>query len=338
MGLYLTGVPAFKPILGEPPTNSAAHAAGIRAGEIVTRIGGERIESWQDMHWRVLREGIDAERLELETRDAAGHLYFRTLDLSVVADADRENRLLETLGLMRFMPEIAPVVGELLPHGRAASAGLQSGDRILAVDGQAVARWDQLVQYVRQAPARKIELTVERDRRSMLIVVTPDASTEAGQTVGKIGAGPRIPTGTFEALQTQMRYPLGAAFVHAVDKTWELSSFSLEMLGRMVIGQVSLKNISGPVTIADYAGQSARSSLNSFIAFLALISISLGVLNLLPIPLLDGGHLLYYLAEIMTGRPVPERIQEIGQKVGMALLGVLMFLALFNDFQRLLTQ
>ena len=337
-GLYLTGVPALKPILGEPPANSAAQAAGIRNGETVMRIDGETIESWQDLHWLVLREGIDAEQLKLETQDATGHLYFRILDLSALSSADKENRLLEAVGLVRYMPDIAPVIGELLPQGQAAHAGLVPGDRILAVDHNAITRWEQLVQHIRQSPAHKIELTVARGNRVLHLEVTPSASTESGQTIGKIGAAPSIPPGTFDAIQTQMRYSLGAALAHAVGKTWELSSFSLEMLGRMVIGQVSLKNISGPVTIADYAGQSARSSAGSFIAFLAHVSISLGVLNLLPIPLLDGGHLLYYLAEIVTGRPVPERVQEIGQKVGMALLGVLMFLALFNDFQRLLTQ
>lgn len=336
--LYLTGVPALKPILGEPPAQSAAQSAGIGKGETVVRLAGETVESWQDLQWLVLRKGIDAERLELETQDAAGHLYFRTLDLGSISSADKEDRLLEAIGLVRYMPSIAPVIGEVMPQGQAASAGLQSGDRILAVDGQEISSWDQLVRHIRGSPGRKIEFTVERGNQALRIAVTPAANTESGQAIGKIGAAPRIPAGTFEALQTQVHYPPGAALMHALGKTWDLSSFSLEMLGRMVIGQVSLKNISGPITIADYAGQSARTGTSSFIVFLALVSISLGVLNLLPIPLLDGGHLLYYLAEIVTGRPVPERIQEIGQKVGMALLGVLMFLALFNDFQRLLTQ
>lgn len=337
-GLNLSGVPALKPILGEPPANSIAYLAGIRGGETVLRIEGEAVESWQDLHWLALRQGINADRLDLETRDAAGHLLFRSLNLGSLPAADKEARLIEAAGLVRYLPPIPPVIGELIPQGQAARAGLMPGDRVRSVDGLGIARWEELVQHVRQSPARRIALLIERDGRTQHIDVTPAATNEAGQSIGKIGAAPQIPPGTFEALQTQVNYPLGTALFRAVAKTWELSSFSLEMLGRMIVGQVSVKNISGPITIADYAGQSARSSMSSFIAFLALISISLGVLNLLPIPLLDGGHLLYYLAEIMTGRPVPERVQEIGQKVGMALLGVLMFFALFNDFQRLLTQ
>lgn len=337
-GLYLSGVPAFKPILGEPPAKSIAYLAGIRNGETVLRIAGETVESWQDLHWLALRQGIHADRLDLETRDAAGHLFFRSLDLGGLPSADKEARLIEAVGLVRYMPAMAPVIGEVVPQGQAALAGLQAGDRIVSVDGVGITHWEELVQRVRQSPARRIALSVERGDRTLRIEVTPSATNEAGQNIGKIGAAPQIPAGVFEALQTQVKYPIDESLVRAFGKTWELSSFSLEMLGRMVIGQVSVKNISGPITIADYAGQSARSSMSSFIAFLALISISLGVLNLLPIPLLDGGHLLYYLAEIMTGRPVPERVQEIGQKVGMAILGVLMFFALFNDFQRLLTQ
>jgi regulator of sigma E protease len=194
------------------------------------------------------------------------------------------------------------------------------------------------VQKVRDAAGRTLTFELARQGQILRMNVTPAAADEAGQRVGKIGAAPEIPPGAFEALQTQVQYSAGDAVVRALAKTWELSSFSLEMLGRMVIGQASLDNIAGPITIADYAGQSARSGIASFIAFLALISISLAVLNLLPIPLLDGGHLLYYLVEVVTGRPVPERVQEIGQRIGMALLGVLMFFALFNDLQRLLTQ
>lgn len=337
-GLFVTGVPALKPVLGEPPTATPAHIAGIRNGETVLRVDGEEIESWQDLHWSLLRHGLGAERLSLETRDATDHLFFRQLDLSGLPAEAKETDLARAAGLMRYLPAIAPVIGEVVAGGQADLAGLRPGDRILNVEGIAVAHWENLVQQVRSAPGRPLTFEFTRAGQTLQATVTPAAVSEAGQSVGKIGAAPQIPPGTFESLQTQVQYSAGEAIVRALAKTWELSSFSLEMLGRMVIGQASLDNIAGPITIADYAGQSARSGTGSFIAFLALISISLAVLNLLPIPLLDGGHLLYYLAEVVTGRPVPERVQEIGQRIGMALLGVLMFFALFNDLQRLLTQ
>lgn len=336
--LFMTGVPALKATLGTPPADSVAFQAGIRDGETVLRINGEAIETWQDLHWAMLRQGIGADRLNLETQDASGHLFFHTLDLGGVSDDDRESRLAEVIGLTRYTPAIPPVIGELIPQGQAALSGLRAGDRIVSLDGVAIERWEEVVRKVRQSPRRHIAFEIERDGRIASFDITPDATSESGKSIGKIGAAPKIPVELLKAQQIQVRYPVVESFVRATAKTWELSTFSLEMLGRMVIGQVSLKNISGPVTIADYAGQSARASWGSYIAFLALISISLGVLNLLPIPLLDGGHLLYYLAEIATGRPVPDRVQEIGQKIGMVLLGVLMFLALFNDFQRLLTQ
>jgi regulator of sigma E protease len=168
------------------------------------------------------------------------------------------------------------------------------------------------------------------------LTVVPEAVDEAGQRVGKIGAGPQIDEAVLAALMTEVRYGPIDAFWHGAVKTWDMSVFTLEMMGRMVLGQVSWKNLSGPLTIADYAGQSAALGWISFVGFLALVSVSLGVLNLLPIPLLDGGHLMYYVAEVFTGRPVSERTMEIGSRIGMILLLLLMSFALFNDLQRLI--
>lgn len=337
-GLFLTGVPALKPILGEPAAATPAYLAGIRNGETVLKVADNPVESWQDLHWALLRHGLGQNQLALETQDSYGNLHFRQLDLSGLVEADKEANLAKFAGLSRYMPAIDPVIGEVVAQGQAELAGLRKGDRILRVDGEAVQSWEDLVHKVRNAPGRTLAIELERSGQIQQLSLIPAAVEEAGKTVGKIGAAPEIPQDLFDAMQTRIQYPAGDAAIRALAKTWELSSFSLEMLGRMIIGQASLNNIAGPVTIADYAGQSARSGAGSFIAFLALISISLAVLNLLPIPLLDGGHLLYYLVEVVTGQPVSERVQEIGQKIGMALLGVLMFFALFNDLQRLLTQ
>jgi regulator of sigma E protease len=217
---------------------------------------------------------------------------------------------------------------------------LRAGDRIVAIDNQPIAHWDEVVNIVRAAPNVSLRFQVERQsqnpRKTVELDIKPDPVTRDNQTTGRIGAAPVIDPALFEPYQSEARFGPIEALSRALDRTRELSVFSLEMLGRMLIGQVSVKNLSGPITIADYAGQSAASGAGSFIAFLALVSISLGVLNLLPVPLLDGGHLLYYFVEFLTGKPVPERVQEIGQRIGIGLLGLLMFFALFNDLQRLL--
>jgi len=199
-----------------------------------------------------------------------------------------------------------------------------------------MANWQDLVQSVRQHPAKPLRIEYERQGQRGELTVVPDAVEEAGERVGKIGAGPRIDESTLAMLMTEVRYGPIDALWHGAVKTWDMSLFTLEMMGRMVMGQVSWKNLSGPLTIADYAGQSAALGWISFVGFLALVSVSLGVLNLLPIPLLDGGHLMYYVAEVFTGRPVSERTMEIGSRIGMILLLLLMSFALFNDLQRLI--
>lgn len=337
-GLYATGVPALKPLLGEPLAGSPAALAGVRDGELVTRINGVPVESWQDFHLQILRHGLASAQIELETRDAQGHLAYRRLDLGTVDRAAFETDPFRQLGLQRYTPPVPPIIGQLQPGGVAERAGLKIGDRIVAVDGHPTTRWDQVVETIRARPGIATELEITRVEQTLKITLTPERVNQGGQSIGRIGAGPQIAPELFEALQTEVRYELLPALWRGLEKTGELAVFSLEMLGRMVIGQVSLQNLSGPITIADYAGQSASAGLVPFLSFLALISISLGVLNLLPVPILDGGHLLYYFAEIATGRPVSERIQAIGQRVGIVLVGFLMFFALYNDLIRLLSR
>jgi regulator of sigma E protease len=332
--LFMSGVPVLKPVLGEPPRGTPAALAGIKSGEMVTAVNGDAVESFQDLHWLALKYATSASGLSVETVDAKGYLAQRTL---VVSDRDEnyEQAPLKALGLLRYLPPIPAVLAELTPGGVAARAGLLSGDRIRAINGRAIGNWDEVVTTVRAAPDISLRFQVERQGRSVEFVIVPEPTVSNGQSIGRIGAAPRLDPALFERYQSEVRYGPLEALTRSLSRTWELSTFSLQMLGRMLIGEASLKNLSGPITIADYAGQSAASGTASFIAFLALVSISLGVLNLLPVPLLDGGHLLYYFAEFVTGRPVPERVQEIGQKIGIGLLGLLMFFAIFNDLQRL---
>jgi regulator of sigma E protease len=332
--LFMSGVPILKAVLGEPAAGTPAAVAGMQSGERVTAVNGEPVESFQDLHWLALKHALTTSSLSIETVDAEGVPQSRTL-LVPERTASFEQSPLRGLGLERYLPPLAPELAQLTPGGVAERAGLQPGDRILAIDDRPVSQWDEVVAMVRQSPDIRLRFQVQRQDRVFEYAVLPEAVGAAGQTSGRIGAAPKIDPALFAPYQDEARYGPIESFTRALDRTWELSIFSLRMLGRMLIGEASLKNLSGPITIADYAGQSAESGLTSFIAFLALVSVSLGVLNLLPVPLLDGGHLLYYFAEFLTGKPVPDRVQEIGQRIGIGLLGLLMFFAIFNDLQRL---
>jgi len=338
--LFMGGVPILKPIVALPERGSPAQLAGVGGGETITRLNGEPVESWQDLHWLALKQVLRGDTLQLDTLDSRGYIAHRTLVVPEQSEAreELERAPLKALGLSRYLPPLAPVLGQLTADGVAARAGLIPGDRILAIDGQAMPDWEAVVAAIRQSPGHALRLTLERagkgheSRRE--VTLTPAAVRDGDKTIGRIGAGPQVDPGKLAYLHGTARYGPLDALQRALARTWDLSAFSLEMLGRMVTGQASLKNLSGPITIADYAGQSAESGLSSFVAFLALVSVSLGVLNLLPVPLLDGGHLLYYLSEFLTGRAVSEQVQEIGQKIGMGLLGLLMFFALYNDLSR----
>jgi regulator of sigma E protease len=213
---------------------------------------------------------------------------------------------------------------------------LLAGDEIIAVDRAPVKRWDQVVAAISANPQRQLTLEVKRTDTILQVTVTPDAVIENAGRIGRIGVAARVDAAAMREYIVEVRYSPWASLGKALDRTWDTSIFSLRMLGKMMLGEVSLKNLSGPITIADYAGQSAQIGWISYLVFLALISISLGVLNLLPIPLLDGGHLMYYMLEIVKGSPVSDKAMEIGQQIGMGLLFMLMAFALYNDITRLI--
>ncbi|MBS1185131.1 MAG: peptidase putative rane-associated zinc metallopeptidase [Proteobacteria bacterium] len=330
--LFLNGLPALKPMIGEPPAGTPAALAGLVAGDEIRRVNGAETPSFQDLRLNLLRAGVAQAPLVLELADGRSV----RLDAPPLETESLERDTLRPLGIVRYDPEIAPVIGKVLPDSAAARAGFQPGDRLITADGKVVANWQDWVQVVRQHPARSLRIEFERQGQRRLLTVVPDAVEEGGQRIGKIGAGPQVDESVLATLMTEVRYGPVEALWRGAAKTWDMSLFTLEMMGRMVLGQVSWKNLSGPLTIADYAGQSASLGWISFVGFLALVSVSLGVLNLLPIPLLDGGHLMYYVAEVFTGRPVSERTMEIGGRIGMTLLLLLMSFALFNDLQRLI--
>lgn len=332
---YMAGIPGQRALLADPPAGSAAAAAGIRTGDLVVAIDGEPVRSWQDMRWRLTKaQGHDTASLAIEPAGRAGDPpVTRTIDIGRLTPADWEGNALVTLGLRADLG--APLIGEAIPGKPGARAGLEAGDRIVAINDTPVRSPGDVAAITNARPGVPTVFTIERGGATREITVTPEAQDQGGRKVGIAGIKLKIDPAVAEKLAITVRYGPLEALGQGARKTWELSVFTLKMLGRIVIGEASLKNISGPLTLADFAGQSVQAGALVFIGYLALISISLGVLNLLPVPLLDGGHLLYYFAEVFKGSPVSDRAFEVGQRIGMAMLAVLMALALFNDVSRL---
>jgi regulator of sigma E protease len=336
-GLFMYGLPEARPVLGTPPEGTVAAAAGLRAGDTVRAVDGEPVTTWQELRWRVLQSALQRAPVRLEIVNERGHLSTSTLDLRSFPTDDVESDALERIGLRLYRPPLEPVIGTVVRGGAAERAGLQPGDRVVLADARPVETWDALVAVVQSHPETALKLTVERGGVRQVVEVVPASVASGGKRIGRISATPQVPPSHADRMLIRVQHGVGESLWKAVVKTGDIAVFSLKMLGKMLVGEVSWKHLSGPVTIADFAGQSAQMGWVSYLTFLALISISLGVLNLLPIPLLDGGHLMYYVVEIVKGKPVSERAMELGQRVGLALLLVMMAFAFYNDLNRLLT-
>jgi regulator of sigma E protease len=335
-GLFVHGVEEMRPIVAAPAAQSQAALAGFQDGETVLKFDGAPVESWQQLRWQVLQKLGKPGEHRLEVMNGKGEIADRVMDLGPLTMDEPESDPLARTGLSPYHPPVAPVLGKVAEGSAAAVAGFQVGDKILAVEGSPVADWRDLVAAVRASPGRPLSVALERQAQVRVLRVVPSETLEQGKPIGQIGvAAVSLSEAERARLLVTVSYPLHEALGKAVALTWETSVFSLRMMGRMVTGAMSWRNLSGPVTIADYAGQSARMGVIAYMKFLALISISLGVLNLLPIPLLDGGHLLYHTAEAIKGGPLPERVLEFGQRLGFGVLVLLMAFALYNDISRL---
>jgi regulator of sigma E protease len=336
--LFATGTEELRArvALTDEPASIAARA-GVREGDLVVDIEAEPVRSWSELRWVMLRHALDNKIVRVRVRTIDDVETFREFDFSEIRVDDQKPDLIKEIGLRPWRPLIAPVVGEIKAGSAAERAGVQSGDEFVSLAGAPLNSWDELVERIRARPGVPVPAQIRREGQTLSIELTPDEVDDNGTRIGRIGIGLANQGDGRAAMFTMVRYGGGEALVKSLQKTWDTSALTLKMMGRMITGDVSWKNLSGPLTIADYAGQSARLGWTHYLGFVALISISLGVLNLLPIPVLDGGHLLYYMIEIIKGGPVSERVMEIGQQIGLVALALLMGFAFFNDITRLIS-
>lgn len=335
--LFMTGTTGIKPFAGDSIENSPAAISKIESGAMIQKINGKDVATWQDVRWILLNETLKNEQVEIQVVDSMNQIQVHQLDLSKLDQDDVERDVLEKLGLTIFQPQVHARVGEVAKGSPADLANLQTGDLVLRVNDNKISDWDTFVNQVKQHPKQPLELLVQRESGEVHLTVTPEAVNENGKIIGRIGAGVKMDQSEIDQFLVIKHFTVTEALVSGLEKTWQTSIFSLKMLGNMLLGNISWKGMSGPVSIASYAGQSANMGVKVFIGFLALVSISIGVLNLLPIPILDGGHFMYYIVEFLTGKPVSENVVNIGQRIGLFILGWMMVLALYNDMNRLIT-
>lgn len=333
--VFMLGSHELLPILGKPPVGTPAAVAAISNGDQVRTVDGRPVATWNDLRWLLLQKAAEQESVELEVINEQNEISVRRLFLSAVSEQGWEGDALERLGVNFYRPEVPPILGNVVAGGPGERAGLKPGDKVLSVNGHPIAFWHELVIRIRDSAEHSIHLEIGRQGQIATVDVIPEAISERGRVVGRIGVAVAEGGNIRRDVRTFVNYGFFEAGEKAVAETWDKSIFTLVMMGKMLTGEVSWKNLSGPVTIADYAGKSAKLGLDYYIKFVALVSISLGVLNLLPVPMLDGGHLMYHIIEAIRGKPLSERAMEVAQQIGVSLLFVLMAFALFNDLNRL---
>ncbi|MGP8543128.1 sigma E protease regulator RseP [Pseudomonas protegens] len=333
--LAMLGSQQVRPVIGDVEAGSIAAKAGLSAGQEIVAIDGEPTTGWAAVNMQLVRRLGESGALQVLVREQGATVDSpRQLELDKWLKGADEPDPIRSLGIRPWRPALPPVLAELDPKGPAQAAGLKTGDRLLALDGQSLNDWQQVVDWVRVHPDTKIVLHVERDGAQIDVPVTLASRGESKAPNGYLGAGVKAVDWPPQMLREVSYGPL-EAIGEGARRTWTMSVLTLESLKKMLFGELSVKNLSGPITIAKVAGASAQSGIADFLNFLAYLSISLGVLNLLPIPVLDGGHLLFYLIEWARGRPLSDRVQGWGIQIGISLVVGVMLLALVNDLGRL---
>jgi len=337
--VFMIGVVDLKPVIGEVKQESIAMDAGFRKDQEIAMIDGRDIKTWSAVIDSIVAKVVKGNHAIFTVVDTDGRQQVIDLDMSLISIDDMASgQLLAQLGLTPKIPKYPAVIGAITPGGAAERSGMLTGDDVIIANGTTIDGWLDWVEFIQSHPQQTLNIEVMRNNQVVSLAVTPDPiEADDGKIIGRIGAGVDQSFNTDSTLFSQDSYGPLPALIKSIDKTVEMSMMTLRILGKMIVGEASVKNLSGPITIAKFAGDTANMGIVSFLGFLAIVSVSLGVLNLLPVPILDGGHLLYYLIEAIKGSPVSESMLAIGQQLGLVLLLGLMSIALYNDILRLIS-
>ncbi len=338
--MFLVGVEGLVADVGRVIPDTPAYHAGFKPGDRLLKANGVELPSWESATLTLLDQALDTGIVDIEVQTASGYPAHRMLDLADTKALLDEGSLFKKIGIEPWKPSIAPIIGKLEPGLPAERGGLLSGDKVIEANGVPLHDWREWVDIIQKNPGRPLEIRVLRAGEELTLELLPMLKQVGDQEVGYIGAGPLVDKDRYleelKAHKVLVQYGPLESIARATEKTWEAVILTFKLLGKLVIGDASLKTISGPLSIAEYAGVSATIGIAAFLSFMAIVSVSLGVINLLPVPVLDGGHLLFYTIELIKGSPLSERWEVMGQQIGLALLAALMILAFYNDITRLL--
>jgi len=332
--MFVVGVSGVKPVIGTIDADGLAKQAGLISGYEIVAINNNKTPIWDVAVKNIIPAIVDRSQAVLELKDKQGNKVIRTLDFSATTGEIKVEQLFKQLGFKPWRPVIEPVVGMVVEKSPADNAGFKVNDRLVSINNISTPDWVDVVEFVSSKPAEILQVVVLRNGQEKTLQVIPERIERNGKSVGRLGLGHKTGTSYPKEMRVTHGYNVFESIPRAFSRTWDFSVLTLKMMGKIFTGEISVKNLSGPVSIARYAGYSASAGLARFLDFLAIVSISLGILNLLPIPILDGGHLTYYFIEVVRRKPVSEETQEFASRIGMILLFTLMSVALYNDLVR----
>lgn len=331
---FVQGVPDIRPILGDIEPNSPAAQAGLAYGQEILKIEQQEVEGWNDVHRLLFQNMFNHKIVSLEVADH-NKILSKSLNLEALAQNEQEKSLFSVLGLSVLQPIRTFEIEKVLPNQAAEKAGLKPHDRLIQINGTVITRWEQVTRAIQNHPNQSVALKIVRNGMPLTLTLIPEAvKQEDGSIVGKVGIAPKVDPELVKKMMITISYPIPEAFLMACEKTWDISVLTLKTLGKILTGEFSAKHISGPLSMANYAEKSTHGGMNSYFSFLALVSLSLFVFNLLPIPVLDGGHILLYSIEIIQGKPVSERLVAISYYIGVSFVLFFTAFAFYNDIMR----